>query len=133
MQIGDRFQPGTISWTVEDWRPDTALIQEGDRYLGLALRCWSGSMTDLAMRRRLEHVAAEVHRECPEPPAFGPTDAADAFARHCVAVGMKTERILKLLAYLAVRVPSWLPDDPAEIVSLACAALAREEGEACAG
>ena len=117
MKIEGGFQPGTISWTVEDWRPDAALIAEGDRYLGLALRCWSGSMSDRQMRRRLEHVAGEVY---PEPPDIGPSDAAIALAEHCDLVDVSPELTARLLAQLSVIVPGWNPtdaDDIAELVS----------------
>jgi hypothetical protein len=115
MQIDDRFQPGTVSWSVEDWRPDAACIRAGDEYVALAVACWSGQMSDLQMRRRLEQFAAHV---ADEPVDIGPMDAAFSVADHCAVVGWSSKRTAYLLARLSVMVPGWLPCDADEIAAL---------------
>ena len=99
-------------------------IHTGDAYLALALRCYAGAMSDRQMRLRLEHIAEGLADD--DPPKVARTDAAVAFTRHCVRAVVPIEQRLKLFAYLAIRVPCWSPDDPAEIASLVRSALAAE-------
>jgi hypothetical protein len=58
----DRRSPtgSELLTAVEAWRPDPECLRAGDEYVGLALRRYAGSLSDLQIRRRLEHFAALV-------------------------------------------------------------------------
>ena len=103
---------------VEAWRPDPECLRAGDEYIGLALRCYSGSLSDLQIRRRLEHFAGFM---ADEPPDRGPCDAAIAFADHCFIVAVSPQRTAQILAHLSVVIPGWEPADPDKIAALVLA------------
>jgi hypothetical protein len=100
---------------VEAWRPDPECLRAGDEHLGLALRCYSSVLSDLQLRRRLEHFAALV---ADEPSDRGPRDAAFVIADHCAIVAASPQLALQILADLSVAVPGWEPTDPDEIAAL---------------
>jgi hypothetical protein len=100
---------------VEAWRPDPECLRAGDGHIGLALRCYCGSLSDLQIRRRLEHFAEQV---ADEPPDRGPRDAATAFANHCSIVAVSPQRTAQILAHLSVVIPGWEPTDPDDIAAL---------------
>jgi hypothetical protein len=100
---------------VAAWRPDPECLRAGDEYIGLALRCYAGSLSDLQVRRRLEHFAELVAEE---PPDIGPRDAAFALAEHCAIVAVAPQLAVQILADLSVAVPGWEPTDPDDIAAL---------------
>jgi hypothetical protein len=119
----DRMVEAILSPAGMAWQPDAECLRAGDEYISLALQCWSGSLSDLRIRRRLEHFAALVADD--EPPDIGPSDAAIALARHCAIVAASPERTVQILARLSVAIPGWEPTDPDEIASLVRAAYRR--------
>jgi hypothetical protein len=119
----DRMAEAILSPAGMAWQPDAECLRTGDEYVNLALRCWSGSISDLRIRRRLEHFAALVAAD--EPPEIGPSDAAIALAQHCAIVAASPERTVQILARLSVAIPGWEPTDPDEIAGLVRAAYRR--------
>jgi hypothetical protein len=119
----DRMAEAILSPGGMAWQPDAECLRAGDEYISLALRCWSGSLSDRRIRRRLEHLAELVVDD--EHPDIGPSDAAIALARHCAIVGVSPERTVQILARLSIAVPGWEPTDPDEIAGLVRAAYRR--------
>jgi hypothetical protein len=99
---------------VKAWQPDAACLAAGDEHAALALRCWAaaGLCDAQIMRRALD--------------LFGTTDpryvAAIAVARHCASMDLTRNRIIAVLAYLAVHVPCF--PDADDIAEIAIAAVA---------
>jgi hypothetical protein len=120
----DRSSPtgSELLTAVEAWRPDPECLRVGDEYVGLALRCYAGSLSDTQMRRRLERFAELV---ADEPPDRGPRDAAFAVAEHCAIVAVSPQLTLQILADLSVAVPGWEPTDPDDIAALVRATFQR--------
>jgi hypothetical protein len=108
---------------IKGWQPDGACIATGDKHVTLAVCCYAAAglaNSDIAYRIRLFGAVAD-------PPSIERYDAALALARHGAFVGASARQIVGWLARLALEVPCWEPDDPAEIASMTCVAL-REAG-----
>lgn len=118
----DKMVEAILSPAGMAWQPDAECLRAGDEYISLALRCWSGSLSDLRIRRRLEHFAGLM---ADEPPDVGPSDAAIAVAQHCAIVAASPERTVQIFARLSVAIPGWEPTDPDEIAALVRAAYRR--------
>lgn len=115
----DAIDPDEFHAAVEAWRPDPQCLADGDEYVRLAVRCYAGALSDQQIKQRfrdLVGVSTEI-----DTVEIDRHDAAIVVARHCAMMGLRLNRILAVLAYLAAEVPCW--PDAHDIAEIAVAAF----------
>ena len=109
---------------IDQWRPDSECVREGDKYLSWANRCYaSAGLSDDQIGRRFGSFARAATEGGADIERW---DAALALARHCAFCRMPADEIMRLLVRHSSEVPNWPDtDELAEIVQLAVREMAR--------